>query len=82
MAAQRDKHQNGVRRMIDAIIGLAILAGGIFAAFFAGKRKERETNEIDSHNEYIATKKRIEDATNGGLSDADVDDSLRDHAKR
>ena len=67
--------------MIEAIIGLAVLVGGIVAAFFAGKRKERTDNEIDTHNEYIATKARIQSAIRPDLSRADVDDSLRDHAK-
>ena len=66
--------------MIEAIIGLAVLVGGI-AAFFAGKRRERTDHEIDMHNEYIATKARIEAAIRPDLSGADVDDSLRNHAK-
>jgi hypothetical protein len=68
--------------MTEAIVGLAVLVGGIIAAFFAGKRKERTDNDTDTHNEYIATKARIEAATRPDLSSADVDDSLRDHAKR
>jgi hypothetical protein len=67
--------------MIEAIFGLAVLFGGIVAAFFAGKRKERTDNETYTHNEYIATKARIEAAIRPDLSSADVDDSLRDHAK-
>tara|TARA_R110000744_G_scaffold361412_1_gene469162 strand:- start:325 stop:531 length:207 start_codon:yes stop_codon:yes gene_type:complete len=68
--------------MSEAIIGLVVLAGGIIAAFFAGKRKERTDNETDTHNEYIATKARIDAAIRPDLSGADVDDSLRNHAKR
>ena len=67
--------------MMDLIVGLAGLAGLLFAAFFAGKRKKGQEYEIDEHNEYIATKARIEAATRPDLSSADVDDSLRDHAK-
>jgi hypothetical protein len=67
--------------MIEAIIGLAVLVGGIIAAFFAGKRRERTDNETDTHNEYIATKARIEASIRPDLSSADVDDSLRNHAK-
>jgi hypothetical protein len=68
--------------MIEAIIALAVLVGGIIAAFFAGKLKERTDNEIDTHNDYIATKARIEAAMRPNLSGADVNDSLRNHAKR
>ena len=68
--------------MIEAIVGLAVLLGGIVAAFFAGKRKERTDQEVDNHNEYIATKKRIEDATNRSLSDVDAFNSLQRHAER
>ena len=68
--------------MIEALIGIAVLVGGIIAAFFAGKRKERTDNETDTHNEYIATKARIDAAIRPDLSGADVDDSLRNHAKR
>jgi hypothetical protein len=67
--------------MIEAIVGLAVLVGGIIAAFFAGKRRERTDNDTDTHNEYTATKARIEAAIRPDLSGADVDDSLRDHAK-
>jgi len=67
--------------MTEAIVGLALLVGGIIAAFFAGKRKERTDNETDTHNEWIATKARIEAATRPDLSDGDVADSLQRHAK-
>jgi hypothetical protein len=68
--------------MIDAIIGIAIFIGSIAAAFFAGKRRKSQEYQIDGHNEYIATRARIEAATRPHVSDADTDDSLRRHDKR
>ena len=68
--------------MIDAIVGIIILIGSIAGAFFAGKRRKTQEYKIDEHNEYIATRARIEAATNPDRGDADVDDSLRRHAKR
>tara|TARA_R110001599_G_scaffold134934_1_gene313184 strand:+ start:650 stop:856 length:207 start_codon:yes stop_codon:yes gene_type:complete len=68
--------------MIDAVLGFAAVVGAIVVAFFAGKRRREDEYEIDAHNEYVATRKRIEAATRPDLSDADVDDSLRRHAKR
>jgi len=68
--------------MIEALIGIAIFIAGVAIAFFKGKSNQRNETEVDELNEYIATKKRIEDATRRDLSDADVSDSLRDHAKR
>lgn len=68
--------------MIDLIVGIAVLIASIAGAFFAGKRQQTHEYEVDEHNEYIATRARIEAATNTSLDDADVDDSLRRHAKR
>ena len=68
--------------MIEALIGITIFIAGVAFAFFKGKRNQRNETEVDELNEYIATKKRIEDATRRDLSCADVNDSLRDHAKR
>lgn len=68
--------------MIEALIGIAVFIAGVAVAFFKGKSNQRNETEVDELNEYIATKKRIEDATRRDLSDADVDDSLRKHAKR
>jgi len=68
--------------MIESLIGIAIFIAGVAIAFFKGKSNQRNETEVDELNEYIATKKRIEDATRRDLSDADVDDSLRKHAKR
>lgn len=66
----------------DVLIAAAVLIVGIIVAFFRGKAKQRNEYEIDKHNEYVATRKRIEAATNRDLSNADVADSLRKHAKR
>lgn len=68
--------------MIEILVSIGALIVTIAAAFFAGKKRRSEEYEVDAHNEYIATRKRIEDATGGDLSDADVDDSLRGHAER
>jgi len=68
--------------MIEALIGIAVFIAGVAFAFFKGKSNQRNETEVDELNEYIATKKRIEDATRRDLSGADVDDSLRKHAKR
>jgi len=68
--------------MIEALIGIAVFIAGVVFAFLKGKSNQRNETEVDELNEYIATKKRIEDATRRDLSGADVDDSLRDHAKR
>jgi cbb3-type cytochrome oxidase subunit 3 len=68
--------------MIEALIGIAVFIAVVVFAFIKGKSNQRNEDEVDELNEYIATKKRIEDATRRDLSDADVDDSLRDHAKR
>jgi cbb3-type cytochrome oxidase subunit 3 len=68
--------------MIEALIGIAVFIAVVVFAFLKGKSNQRNEDEVDELNEYIATKKRIEDATRRDLSDADVDDSLRDHAKR
>jgi hypothetical protein len=68
--------------MIEALIGIAVFIAGVAIAFFKGKSNQRNETEVDELNEYIATKKRIEDATRRDLSDADVSDSLRKHAKR
>lgn len=55
--------------MMDIIVGLAGLAGLLFAAFFAGGRKERKANETEAENTRIATQDRIK----GAIRDADVD---------
>jgi hypothetical protein len=68
--------------VFDAIIGLLIFAGGIAGAFFAGRRKQKQVQKVDTHNEYLATKSRIEAATKHGISDSDVDDGLRKHADK
>jgi hypothetical protein len=68
--------------VFDAIIGLLIFAGGIAGAFFAGRRKQKQVQKVDTHNEYLATKSRIEAATNYSLSNANVDDGLRKHADK
>mgnify|MGYP003647561185 FL=1 len=68
--------------MIDAIVGIIILIGSLAAAFFAGKRRKATEYQIDDHNEYIATRARIEAATRPDVSESDTDDSLRRHAKR
>lgn len=68
--------------MIEALIGIAVFIAGVAIAFFKGKSNQRNETEVDELNEYIATRQRIEAATNRDLSDADVSDSLRDHAKR
>ena len=69
------------RAMTEVLVGLAAVIGTIVAAYFGGKRRRSEEVEIDARNEYIATRKRIEAATRPDLSDDDVADSLRDHAK-
>ena len=68
--------------MIEILVSIGAIIVTIAAAFFAGKKRRTEEYEVDAHNEYIATRKRIEAATRPDLSDADVDDSLRGHAKR
>jgi len=68
--------------MIEALIGIAVFIAGVAFAFFKGKSNQRNETEVDELNEYIATRQRIEAATNRDLSDADVSDSLRKHAKR
>jgi len=68
--------------MIEVLIGITVFIAGVVVAFLKGKSNQRNEDEVDELNEYIATRKRIEDATRRDLSDADVDDSLRDHAKR
>ena len=60
--------------MIDAIIGLVVIMGGLFGAFFFGKRKERKANDIDQENTRIATEGRIK----GAIRDADSDPAWRD----
>jgi hypothetical protein len=60
--------------MIEAIIGLAVLVGGIIAAFFAGKRRERTENDTDTENTRIATELEIR----GAIRDADNAHDWRD----
>lgn len=57
--------------MLDAIIGLAVLAVGLFAAFFAGGRKEKKKSEQRQENRRIATQGRITDALDGVIDDDD-----------
>jgi|TARA_R110000772_G_scaffold35686_1_gene85924 hypothetical protein len=71
--------------MLDIIGSILVLVLGVGAAYWSGKRtgkkQEKLDNETDDYNEYVATKARIDAAARPDLSDADVADSLRDHAK-
>lgn len=51
-------------------IATALLALGAALIYAKGRKDEGQDNEIEDHNEYIATRKRMDEAD--GLSDADV----------
>jgi cbb3-type cytochrome oxidase subunit 3 len=55
--------------MTEAIIAIAVFIGSLFFAYRRGRKDEVTQHEIDQHNEYLATKKRIEDAVIGGSTD-------------
>ncbi|MBQ2263276.1 MAG: hypothetical protein II336_18180 [Loktanella sp.] len=61
---------------------LAAGAAAVWGAWALGKRegtqKARTDNQIQEHNEYVETRKRMEAADPG----SDVDKWLRDRAKR
>jgi hypothetical protein len=73
-----------IAALADAVLWpLLALLGTIVAAVVAwavGKREGRRDadtqHQIDSYNEYVATRKRIDEAFTGGDADA-IRDSLR-----
>lgn len=48
----------------------ALVALGAALIYAKGRKDEGQDNEIDDHNEYIATRRRMDEAA--GPSDADV----------
>lgn len=62
--------------MSEIIIGLIVAFAGVFFAYRKGRKDVETQHEIDNHNEYVATKKRIEDAFVPG-GDGAIRDSLR-----
>ena len=58
-----------MRAYLSAIV-TALLALGAALIYAKGRKDEGQDNEIDDHNEYIATRKRMDEAD--GPSDADV----------
>jgi hypothetical protein len=65
--------------MIDAIVGLLVVAGGIFFAFLAGKTKQKAKDAAKRDGERAKTEARIKDAVeNFDAGDADWRDRLRD----
>lgn len=67
------------------IVGIAALIGMGIAAWWAGKREGRKEVEheyqVNSHNEYVATRKRIDDALRDARS-TDTDEWLRKRGQR
>ena len=63
--------------MMDAMIGLAVFIGGIVAAFFAGKRKQRAKDATERANVRKATEARIKYAIDFN-DDIDWRDSLHE----
>ena len=63
--------------MTEGIIAIIVFIGGIFFAYRRGKSDTEDQHEIDTHNEYIATKKRIEGTPIGGSTD-DLRQRMRD----
>ncbi len=57
----------------------ALLALGAALIYAKGRKDEGQENEIEDHNEYIATRKRMDEAD--GPSDADVQRWLHERGK-
>jgi hypothetical protein len=63
--------------MTEAIIAIIALIAVAIGAYRRGKSDTEDQHEIDTHNEYIATKKRIEGTPIGGSTD-DLRQRMRD----
>lgn len=63
--------------MTEIIIVLFAAVSGLFFAYRKGKGDASQEREIEDHNEYIATKKRIDDALAGGGDVADLRERMR-----
>ena len=57
----------------------ALLALGVALIYAKGRKDEGQDNEIDDHNEYIATRRRMDETD--GPSDADVQRWLHERGK-
>ena len=57
----------------------ALLALGAALIYAKGRKDEGQDNEIDDHNEYIATRRRMDETD--GPSDADVQRWLHERGK-
>jgi hypothetical protein len=65
--------------VIDAIVGLLVVAGGICFAFFAGKTKQKATEAARREGERANTQARIKDAVqNFDAGDGNWRDRLRE----
>ena len=57
----------------------ALLALGVALIYAKGRKDEGQDNEIQDHNEYIATRRRMDETA--GPSDADVQRWLHERGK-
>ena len=65
--------------MIDAIIGLFLVAGGVCFAFFAGKTQQKAKDAATREGERAKTHARIKDAVqNFDAGDGNWRDRLRE----
>jgi len=65
--------------MTEALIALVVFVGGALVAYFKGRKDKDDANEIQEHNEYLATLKRMEKAD--APSDSDVQRWLHERGK-
>ena len=73
----------GSVEIIGALVGLISLIGGALALFFKGKKDARNEQAVKEINEYVETRKRVENVkvdTSG--SDAELLERLRQHRAR
>lgn len=68
--------------MFELLAGFGVLAIGVVLAYVKGKRVAKDEEIEDMHNEYVATRNRMDAADRPDLTDRDVADSLRRHASK
>lgn len=68
-----------IRRWLSGIVAAIVAAMGA-VLYFKGRKDANDANEIQEHNEYIATRKRMDKPD--GPSDDDVAKWLHERAKR